>query len=79
MAQVVRPRHWVIWDAVVAAHLLGFTTVETYPRPSLNLPGLEFIYFGKTPVNTLNWITSIDQKKMWADFVQRLDRANARR
>jgi purine nucleosidase len=79
VAQVVRPGHWVIWDAVVAAHLLGFTTVETYPRPSLNLPNLEFGYFGKTPVNTLNWITSIDEKKMWPDFVGRLDRASTLR
>lgn len=79
VAQVVRPHHWVVWDMVVVAHLLGFTTVETYPRPSLNLPSLEFGCFGKTPVNTLNWITSIDQKKMWADFVKRLDRASARR
>jgi len=79
VAQVARPRHWVVWDTVVAAHLLGFTTVETYSRPSLNLRSLEFVHFGKTPANTLNWITSIDQKKMWADFVRRLDRANARR
>jgi purine nucleosidase len=77
VAQVVRPRHWVIWDVVVAAQLLGFTTDETYPRPALNLADLTFS-FPKTR-KTVRWVTEIDSGKMWPDFVQRLDRANARR
>jgi purine nucleosidase len=77
VAQVVRPRHWVIWDTVVAAHLLGFTTEVTHPRPALNLADLSFS-FPKTE-KTVRWITAIDSKKMWPDFVQRLDRANAQR
>ncbi len=77
VAQVVRPRHWVIWDTVVAAHLLGFTTEKTYPRPALNLADLSFS-FPRTE-KTVRWVTAIDSEKMWPDFVQRLDRANAQR
>lgn len=75
VAQVVRPRHWVIWDTVVAAHLLGFTTTETHPRPALSLSAFTFS-FPKTQ-KTVDWITSIDSVKMWHDFVRRLDRADA--
>jgi purine nucleosidase len=77
VASVVSSRHWVIWDTVVAAHLLGFTTEETHPRPDLNLAELTFS-FPKTE-KTVRWVTAIDSKKMWLDFVQRLDRASAQR
>ncbi len=76
-ASVVSPGHWVIWDTVVVAHLRGFTTAETYPRPALNTADLTFS-FPRTK-KTVRWITSIDEKKMWPDFVQRLDGANKRR
>jgi inosine-uridine nucleoside N-ribohydrolase len=74
VAQVVQPRHWVIWDSVVAAQLLGFTMTERHPRPALNLSDLTFS-FPKTQ-KTVNWITSIDSGKMWPDFVRRLDEAS---
>jgi purine nucleosidase len=74
VASVVSPQHWVIWDTVVVAHLLGFTTERTYPRPSLDLRDLSFS-FPKTG-KTIRWITSIDQDRMWPDFVQRLDSLN---
>lgn len=77
VASLVSPRHWVIWDTVVVAHLLGFTTEETYPRPTLNLADLSFS-FPKTE-ETVRWVTAIDSQKMWPDFVQRLDRANVQR
>jgi purine nucleosidase len=77
VASVVKPRSWVIWDTVVVAHLLGFTTEETYPRPALNLVDLTFS-LPKTE-KTIRWVTAINSEKMWPDFVQRLDRANARR
>ncbi len=75
VAEVVSPRHWVIWDTVVAAHLLGLTTTETYPRPNLNLSDLSFS-FPKT-TKTVEWITTIDSRNMWPDFVRRLDKADA--
>jgi purine nucleosidase len=74
VARVVSPHHWVIWDTVVVAHLLGFTTEHTYPRPTLNLGDLSFS-FPKTE-KTIRWITSIDQDRMWPDFVHRLDSLN---
>ncbi|HXA77286.1 MAG TPA: nucleoside hydrolase [Candidatus Acidoferrales bacterium] len=77
VASVVSPGHWVIWDTVVVAHLLGFTTEQTYRRPALNLADLSFS-FPKTE-KTVRWITAINSEKMWPDFVQRLDRVNARR
>jgi inosine-uridine nucleoside N-ribohydrolase len=76
-ASVVKPHTWVIWDTVTVAHLLGFTTTVTHPRPALNLADQTFS-FPKTD-KTLRWITSIDENKMWPDFVHRLDQANARR
>jgi purine nucleosidase len=71
VASVVKPRSWVIWDTVVVAHLLGFTTEKTYPRPALNLTDQTFS-FPKTK-KTIHWITSIDQVRMWDDFIRRLD------
>ena len=75
VAQVVEPRHWVIWDAVTAAHLMGFTKTETHPRPSLNPANLMFSF--PATKKTVEWITWIDSAKMWPDFVSRLDRAEA--
>jgi len=70
-ASVVKPHTWVIWDTVTVAHLLGFTTTETRPRPALNLTDMSFS-FPKT-TKTVQWITSVDEQKMWPDFVRRLD------
>jgi purine nucleosidase len=75
VAQVVRPRHWVIWDSVTAARLLGFTRTETHPRPALNPADLTFSF--PATKKTVEWITWIDSAKMWPDFVRRLDLADA--
>jgi inosine-uridine nucleoside N-ribohydrolase len=77
VASVVSPRHWVIWDTIVVADLLRYTTAKTYPRPALNPADLTFS-FPKTN-KTVRWITSVDQDRMWLDFVRRLDARNARR
>jgi purine nucleosidase len=76
-ASVVKPRTWVIWDTVVVADLLGFTTADIRPRPALNLDDETFSF--PATKKTVRWITSIDETKMWPDFMQRLDRADARR
>ncbi len=76
VASVVKPRSWVIWDTVVATHLLGFTNEKTYPRPALNLADQTFS-FPETQ-KTIHWITSIDQVRMWDDFIRRLDRQKLR-
>jgi inosine-uridine nucleoside N-ribohydrolase len=75
VAQVVRPRHWVIWDAVTAAHLEGFTKTETHPRPSLNAGDLTFSF--PSTKKTVEWITWIDSARVWPDFMSRIDRADA--
>jgi inosine-uridine nucleoside N-ribohydrolase len=77
VASLVSPRHWVIWDTVVVADLLDFTTAKIYPRPGLNSADLTFS-FPKTR-KTVRWITSIDQDRMWSDFVRRLDGLKERR
>ncbi len=70
-ASVVSPGHWAIWDTITVAHILGFTTEATYPRPALNLADCSFS-FPKTS-ETIRWITSVDRQRMWPDFVRRLD------
>jgi purine nucleosidase len=76
VASVVKPRTWVIWDTIVVADLLGFTTADIRPRPALNLEDQTFSFPRTT--KTVRWITSVDEKQMWLDFMRRLDRANAR-
>jgi inosine-uridine nucleoside N-ribohydrolase len=70
-AQVVSPGHWVVWDTVVVAQILGLTTTENHPRPVMNPVDRSFSISknGKD----VHWITSIDEHRMWADFVVRLD------
>lgn len=70
----VAPQSWVIWDDVVLAHLLKLTEYTTYPRPELNLENCEFTQ--KKTGKTIRWITKVDEKRMWADFLAKLDRHN---
>ena len=60
----------VIWDNVVLAYLLDMTAQETYPRPRMK-DDTRFEH-PKTQ-RTITWITSIDEKRMWADFIRHLD------
>jgi inosine-uridine nucleoside N-ribohydrolase len=60
----------VIWDNVVLAHVLGMTTSRTYPRPKLT----DTATFEHGPTKkTITWITDIDEKRMWDDFLSKLD------
>lgn len=61
---------WIIWDNIVLAHLLGMTTQETYPRPRLR----DDMTFEHVQSNrTITWITSLDEKRLWADFLKKLE------
>jgi inosine-uridine nucleoside N-ribohydrolase len=61
---------WIIWDDITLAFALGMTTQETHPRPILNDRGrLEHPQTDRT----ITWITGIDEQRMWADFVAKLD------
>jgi purine nucleosidase len=76
VAQVVGPQQWVIWDIVVVADTLGYTRFKSYPRPDLNTADLTFSVV-KTD-KTLNWITEIDERSVWADFLKKIDQHNDR-
>jgi inosine-uridine nucleoside N-ribohydrolase len=74
VARVAGPQQWVIWDAVVVADMLGYARFKTYPRPDLNTEDLTFSSANTN--KTVNWITEIDEKSMWADFLKKIDRHN---
>jgi inosine-uridine nucleoside N-ribohydrolase len=61
---------WIIWDEVSMAFLLGMTTQEVYPRPVLR-DDLKFDH-PKTE-KTITWVTDVDEKRLWADFLERID------
>ncbi|MBI3476792.1 MAG: nucleoside hydrolase [Acidobacteria bacterium] len=61
---------WFIWDIITMAYSLGMTSQEIYPRPTLrDDEEFEHLQTGKT----ITWITSVDEKRLWADFVVKLD------
>jgi inosine-uridine nucleoside N-ribohydrolase len=51
------PRSWPIWDEVVVAHLLGMTSSEVRPRPTLT-QDLKLVPKGE---GTVVWITDIER------------------
>jgi purine nucleosidase len=61
---------WVIWDTVVLAYEQGMTTQKSIPRPRL-ADNLSFEQMNTD--KTITWITGIDSRSMWADFIERLD------
>jgi purine nucleosidase len=62
-------KSWVIWDIVTMAYTLKMTNQEVYPRPTLRDDGS----LDHPPTDkTITWITSIDEKRLWADFVAKL-------
>lgn len=75
VAQEIGPQQWVSWDTIVIAHLLGYTQAAAYPRPGLNRDDVTFVQ-SKTD-QTIRWITSVDEKKMWGDFTAKLDKHHA--
>ena len=65
---------WPIWDEVTTAYLLGMAKAETRPRPKLR-DDLSFDL--DHPQGTIDWITSIDESKLWTDLVAKI-KAGAR-
>jgi purine nucleosidase len=63
-------KKWVIWDTITLAYIEGLTRQETYPRPALS-DAMQFQPGRKG--ESITWITSVDSKRMWADFVEKLD------
>ena len=63
------PIVWPIWDEVTTAYLLGLARAETRPRPRLR-DDLGFDL--DNPRGTIDWITSIDEGKLWPDLVAKI-------
>ncbi|MBZ5669564.1 MAG: nucleoside hydrolase [Acidobacteriia bacterium] len=60
----------IIWDIITMAHTLGMTTQAVYPRPTLR----DDASFEHPQTNkTITWITAVDENRLWADFVAKLD------
>ena len=64
------PISWPIWDEVTTAYLLGMAKTETRPRPRLK-DDLSFNL--DKPVGTIEWVTSIDENKLWMDLVTKIN------
>lgn len=62
---------WMIWDNIVLAHLLGMTESRDEVRPSMSLA----MSFEAQPnaARRITWITRVDSRRLWADFLSRLD------
>ena len=61
---------WIIWDIITLAYLENMTQQDQVPRPVLK-DDLTFQHV-KTD-ETITWITGLDSKRMWTDFVDKLD------
>jgi len=66
------PIVWPIWDEVTTAHLLGMTRTESRPRPRLR-DDLSFDL--ENPRGTVEWVTAIDEGRLWPDLVAKLKAA----
>ena len=66
------PIVWPIWDEVTTAYLLGMARAETRPRPRLR-DDLSFDL--ENPRGTVEWVTSIDDGRLWPDLVAKLKAA----
>lgn len=63
-------KSWVIWDIITMAFTLKMTSQEVYSRPTLR----DDLTFEHPQTNrTVTWITAVDEKRLWADFVAKLD------
>jgi inosine-uridine nucleoside N-ribohydrolase len=63
-------KSWVIPDIITMAYTLRMTSQEVYSRPTLR----DDTSFDHPQTNkTITWITAVDEKQLWADFVAKLD------
>lgn len=61
---------WIIWDTITLAYTLGMTQQNQVPRPVLR-DNMKFDH--PETADTITWITGLDSKRMWTDFVEKLD------
>ncbi len=61
---------WFIWDDITLAYVLGMTEQHTLPRPRMR----NDMTFEQMPTDkSVTWITHVNEKQMWTDFVSLLD------
>jgi inosine-uridine nucleoside N-ribohydrolase len=61
---------WIIWDLIALAHLVGMTEHNEVARPVLQ-DNHRFKHVDSD--EKITWITGLDTKRLWADFVLKLD------
>lgn len=61
---------WIIWDNITLAYTLGMTEQQTAPRPRMKD---DFTFEPNPSGGTITWITDVDEKRLWADFLGLLD------
>ncbi len=61
---------WIIWDNITLAYVLGMTEHQSAPRPRLKD---DFTFEAGEAGKTVTWITDVDEKRMWDDFLSLLD------
>jgi purine nucleosidase len=61
---------WIIWDIITLAYVQNMATGETLPRPQL---GDDLSLTPTATGRTVTWITAVDSKRMWSDFVKTVD------
>lgn len=61
---------WIIWDIITLAYLEGMTHDQMQPRAGLDAN----LALPPQDIGTTTWITSVDSKLLWADFLDKLDR-----
>jgi len=61
---------WIIWDIVTLAYVEGMTNAESIPRARLNA---DLSLSSGSSQGTIEWITRVDSKRLWADFVEKLE------
>jgi inosine-uridine nucleoside N-ribohydrolase len=72
-----RPDAWPVWDLISVADLLGLATTETHPRPRLR-DDVTFDLAG-TSAGEIRWITSLDERHLWDQFVRLVKEAGQTR
>lgn len=60
----------IIWDTITVAYAEGLASTETKPRPRLRD---DMVFEHLDTSRSITWITAVDSKRMWADFVEKLD------
>ncbi len=61
---------WIVWDIITAAYVEGLATGESKPRPRLRD---DMVFEHPATSDNITWVTSVDSKRLWSDFVDRLD------